>query len=133
MKVTPNDLGICGVSQWMYAGTIKYNTTGASTGVKLCELPHDCLITRAVAVVKTAFDAGTSNELTVGTTTTNANELLGSDDITEGTTGAYGKDRFIEAAARTPIVAKYTQTGTDATAGEAEVYLEVVGIPEIIS
>lgn len=131
MKVKVNDLGICGIEQVMYAGTIKYNTTGASTGVELCKLPHDCVVTRATAVVKTAFDAGTTNVLTVGTTTTNADELLGSGDITEGTAGTYIKQHFKEAAEKTKIIAKYTQTGTDATAGEAEIYLHVVGIPEL--
>lgn len=131
MEVMQNDPGICGVAQFFYAGTVKFNTEDADTGVVLCKIPHDCRITRAIAVVDTAFDAGTTNVLTVGTTTTNADELLGSGDITEGTAGIYNKMLFVETAKDTKIVAKYTQTGTAATAGKARIYLETVGIPEV--
>lgn len=132
MKIGANGLGDCYKPVWFCAGTVKFNTTDVSTGAELCKIPHDCTITRAVAKVNTAFDAGTTNVLTIGTTTANANELLGSDDITEGTAGTYSKNHFVNAAANTPIVAKYTQTGTAATAGEAEIWLEAFGIPEII-
>lgn len=128
MRVTANDLGLCGVEQLIYAGTIQYDTEGA---VALYTMPHDAVITRTVAVVTEAFNAGTTNVLTVGTTAANANELLGSDDVTEGTAGAYSKDRFIEAAAKSKIYAKFAQTGTAATAGSADIYLFAVGIPEV--
>jgi hypothetical protein len=132
MKVQPNDLGICGVEQLLYAGKIAYNTTGASTGVELCKLPHDVVITRAVAVVGTAFNAGTTNVLTVGSND-DCDNLLGSSDITEGTAGAYTENTFVEAAKGAKIKAKYTQTGTAASAGEAEIYIFAVGIPEVNS
>ena len=130
MKVTANDLGVCGIEQLIYAGTIAYDTEGASDGVAICTLPHDVVITRTVAVVTEAFNAGTTNVLTVGTTAANANELLGSSDVTEGSAGVYSKDHFIEAAAKSKIYAKFTETGTDATAGSADIYIFVVGIPE---
>ena len=133
MKVNANDLGMCGVEQLLYAGTIKFNTTGAADGVALYTIPHNAVITRVVAKVTDAFDAGTTNVLTVGTSSANANELLGSGDITEGTEGVYSKDHFTEVAEKSKIYAKYTQTGTDATAGEAEIYIFAVGIPEVIS
>lgn len=133
MKVTANDLGMCGIEQLIYAGTIKYNTAGASDGVAIYTMPHDAVITRAVAVVGTAFNAGTTNVLTVGTTAADANELLGSGDITEGTAGAYSKLHFMEVAEKTKIYAKFTETGTDATAGSADIYLFAVGVPEVIS
>lgn len=129
MKVTPNDLGICGVVQLMYAGTIKYNTTGASTGVELCKLPANIVVTKATAVVKTAFNAGTTNVLTVGTNS-DVDDLLGTSDITEGTAGAYTVNKFAEFTTAKTVKAKFTETGTDATTGEADIYLEVVRIPE---
>ena len=129
MKVRLNDLGKCGVENLFYAGTIKYNTTGAANGVELCAVPNKAIITRAVAVVKTAFNAGSTNVLTVGANN-DANDLLGSSDITEGTKGSYSKDAFVEVAKGGKIKAKYAQTGTAASAGEADIYLFAVGIPE---
>lgn len=128
MKVVPNDLGVCGVEQLMYAGTVNFGDENVATGVKLCDVPANTVITKAVAVVKTAFNAGTTNVLTVGTND-DVNDLLGSSDITEGTKGAYSKLAFVECAAKTAVKAKFMQTGTDATAGAADVYLGVVRIP----
>ena len=131
MKVQANDLGMCGVEQLLHAGTVKFNTTGIADGVAIYTVPHDAVITRVVARVNTAFNAGTTNVLTVGTSAADANELLGSGDITEGTAGAYTKQHFTEIAEKGKIYAKYTQTGTDATAGEADIFIFAVGIPEV--
>lgn len=129
MKVKPNDLGICGIEQLMYAGSVKFDTTGISTGVELCKLPKNIIVTRAVAVVGTAFNAGTTNVLTVGTND-DIDNLLGSSDITEGTAGAYSKQEFLELTSEKAVKAKFTQTGTAATAGAADIYLFVVRIPD---
>ena len=129
MKVMAHDLGICGVEQLFYAGRVTFDTDGVDEGVTLCEVPHSAIITRAVAVVKTAFNAGTTNVLTVGTND-DADNVLGSSDVTEGTAGAYSKLLFEEVVKDASIKAKFTQTGTAATAGEAEIYLFVVGTPE---
>ena len=98
MKVNFNDLGQCGVEQLVYAGTVKYNTTGVDDGVALYKLPHDCIITRMVAVVKTAFNAGTTNVLVIGTADDD-DAFMASGDITEGTAGAYNKTLFDEMSA----------------------------------
>ena len=129
MKVNANDFGICGVEQLFYAGTVEFDSTGVSTGIELAKLPNNAIITRAVAKVTTAFDAGTTNVLTVGTND-DVDNILGSSDVTEGTAGAYSKQTFVEAAKGAKIKAKYTQTGTAATAGAAEVYIFFVSIPE---
>lgn len=128
MKVK-GDLSVCGSVQLMYAGTIKYNTTGASTGVKLCDIPANVIVTKATAVVKTAFNAGTTNVLTVGTND-DIDNILGSSDITEGTAGAYTVNKFAEYTTKKTLKAKFTETGTSASAGEADIYIEVVSIPE---
>ena len=132
MKVKANDLGICGIEQLFFAGKIAFDTTDASTGVELCKVPNNVVITRAVAVVTTAFNAGTTNVLTVGTNDS-VDNLLGSSDVTEGTAAAYTKNTFVEAAKGAGIKAKFTQTGTAATAGAAEIYIFAVGIPEVES
>ena len=128
MKVK-GDLSVCGDIVLMYAGSIKFNSTGASTGVKLCELPANVVITRVTAVVKTAFNAGTTNVLTVGTND-DVDDILGTSDVTEGTAGVYAVNKFVEYSTAKTVKAKFTETGTAATTGEAEIYLEVVRTPE---
>ena len=50
--------------------------------------------------------------------------------ITEGTAAAYaGGNKFVKLGTNAAVKAKYTQTGTDATAGAADIYLFVVRIP----
>jgi hypothetical protein len=56
-------------------------------------------------------------------------DLLGSSDITEGTAAAYSKQTFAKYTEKKAIKAKFTQTGTAATAGAADIYLFVVRIP----
>lgn len=128
MKLKPYNIGACGMCQMFYAGTVKFNTEGITAGVALCEVPAGLIVTRAIAVVKTAFNAGTTNVLTIGKKT-NANEILGTADITEGTVGTYQKNVFVEMGAETAVYAKFTQTGIEATAGEVDIYLEVVPGP----
>lgn len=128
MKPYPWNLGACGVEQMIYAGSVAFDTEDIDKGVELCELPAGIIVTRAIAVVKTAFDAGTTNVLTVGAND-DVNDLLGSDDVTEGTAAAYVVNKFVQYDTAKKIKAKYTQTGTAATAGAADIYLFVVRIP----
>ena len=129
MKPMANDLGMCGIEQMFYAGTVKYNDDGISTGVELFKAPNKLMITRGVAVVNTAFNAATKNVLTIGAND-DVDDIMGSADVTEGTKGAYSKLAFVEVAKGGKVKAKFTQTGTAATAGEADIYLFAVGIPE---
>ena len=129
MKPMANDLGLCGFEQLFYAGTIKYDTTDADKGVAIFKAPHNCVITRMVAKVNTAFNAGTSNVLVFGTDDDD-DAYMAAGDITGGTAGSYNKTLFAELSAGDEIYGKYTQTGTDATAGEVDLYVFAVGIPE---
>lgn len=128
MKVTAYDFGKCGLVNLFYAGAIAYDTEGASTGVVIFEAPQDMIITGAVAEVTTAFNAGTTNVLTVGSNS-DINDILGASDVTEGTKGAYCKNTFVKLEKGDKVKAKFTETGTDATAGAAEIYLYAVGVP----
>jgi len=129
MKVKANDLGICGVEQLFYAGSVNFDTEDADKGVVLCKAPEKVIITRGVAVVSTAFNAGTTNPVSVGTNS-DVNNILASSDITAGTAGTYSADKFVEVAKGAEIKIKYAPTGTDATAGAADIYLFAVGIPD---
>ena len=128
MKVQGMDIGVCGVEQLFYAGEIAFDTDGADEGVELIKLPAGVIVTRATAVVKTAFNAATTNEVTVGAND-DCDDILGSSDITEGTAGTYTVNKFVEYNEKKSIKAKFTQTGTAATAGKAEIYLHLVRIP----
>ena len=129
MNALPMDLGVCGVEQMFYAGEVNFDDEGVATGVDLCNLPANIVVTRAVAIVKTAFNAGTTNVLTVGANN-DINDILGTSDITEGTAATYTKDTFVEYGEKKTVKAKFTQTGTAATAGSAEIYLFVVRVAE---
>lgn len=130
MELKAMDLGVCGVEQVLHAGKVSFDTKDIANGVELIELPANMIITKAVAVVGKAFNAATTNVLTVGTNDS-VDDLLGADDVTEGTAGTYMKNIFeIRKGAPIKVKAKYTSTGTAATAGEANIYLGVVRIPE---
>ena len=128
MKLVPHDLGDCGSVQMMELDPVNFDDTGVATGVVIGKVPANTTILRAIAVVDTGFNAGTTNVLTVGFND-DVNNVLGADDITEGTPAAYSKQLFIECNAEKTIKAKYTQTGTDASAGAARVFLEIVRRP----
>ncbi len=129
MKVNGSDYGVCGVERLAYIGAVAYNTDDIDEGVVLYEVPQKAIITGAVAVVGTAFNAATTNVLTMGANS-DVNDLLGASDVTEGTKGAYTVNKFVEVAKGAKIKAKYTQTGTAATAGTAELYIKYVSIPD---
>ncbi len=93
--------------------SLSFDTTGIGSGLKLCTLRASVsrpMLVETMMEVVTAFDAATSNVLTVGTTIA-ATELLASGDITEGTPGFYpsgagvGKKRI---TANTDIYVKLT-------------------------
>lgn len=129
MKPMANDLGMCGIEQMFYAGTVAFDDKDVDKGIAIFTAPNKLMITRAVAVVTEAFDAGTTNVVVVGTEDDD-DAILAAADITEGTEGTYSKQTFVELAKGDKVCAKYTQTGTDATAGAADIYLFAVGVAE---
>ena len=124
-----NDLGLCGVEQMFYAGKVAYNTTDIGTGAKLFKATHDMIITKVVAVVGHAFNAGTTNVLVLGTADDD-DAIIASGDIDESSATAQSVNKFVKVAKGTEILAKYTSTGTDPSAGDAEFYVFAVGVPE---
>ena len=128
MRLKANDLGVCGTVQAFSAGIVKFNTEGIDEGVKICDIPKGLIIVKAVAKIKKAFNASTTNVLTVGFEE-NKNELLGDSDVTESSVGIQTKDIWIEAGNHTEIFAKFIQTGDAATDGEAEIFLVVIPTP----
>lgn len=126
------------VLQGSVEGTLTFNVTyadtGIASGVKKCTLQASAtkpMLVRVMVEIITAFNAATTNVLTVGTDTT-ATQFLGSGEISEGTAGGFYpiNSGSVQAAikrivADTDIYVKYTQSGTAATTGAANVYVLV--------
>jgi hypothetical protein len=100
---------------------VAFNTPDIQQGIRVATLRASAskpVLLKAECQVATAFNAGTTNELTVGTNQASANQILGSSDITEGTPGFYpaglhtGKSVL---TSDTEVWIKYTGVGVAAT------------------
>lgn len=104
----------------LVAATVNFD----DTTVALDSLAVGDVVVQCWAEVLTAFDAGTTNVLTLGDGTT-GNKYLTATDVTEGTPGVYpagGKGPFAAEAAAGTLTATYAQTGDVAENGSARVY-----------
>ncbi len=104
--------------------TVNFNDLGIASGLAFEEyLPIGAFILSVLVDVVTAFNAGTTNILTVGSNATTYNNLINSTDVNEAVAGVYdvtrGLGRSITATAVQNMFAKYTQTGAAATTGQA--------------
>ena len=110
--------------------TVNYGDVNVANGNNKQWLPAGALILRTSVCIVTAFNAGTTNVLTVGLGATN-NNVVASGNVTPGTAG---QTINIEptGAALGPLAADsqlnvtFTQTGTAATAGQAIVVVEYI-------
>lgn len=116
--------------------TINYNDPRIASGVWYATLPKSAYIIQVDAYVTTAFNAGTTNVITLGHTAASANELLAS-GITAATPGIYhltsaaglGTATTANSTYQTalngavPVYAKYAQTGTAATTGQVTIVI----------
>lgn len=101
------------------------------TSVSVDDLAVGDVVVRVWVEVLIAFNAGTTNVVTVDDGNT-ANKYLGAADVTEATPAVYptgGVGPFkAEPTART-LTLKYAQTGTAATTGSARVYALISNVP----
>ncbi|MDQ0303806.1 hypothetical protein [Ancylobacter polymorphus] len=119
----PEDVGVGHIRR-----TISFNTSGVGTGngIAIGALEAGAIPIRAYAVIQTAFDAGSTNVLILGTTddddglVTSSNAAAGTAGLKAGTGAILGTPL----AANRVVYAKYTQTGTAATAGKATLVVE---------
>lgn len=100
---------------------VSYNDATVSSGANVIfDIDATALkpvLVRFDFVVEEAFNAGTTNVVTVGSNTTTSNNVLAAADLDETVLGA-SFSRVVLIAARTKFYSKYTQTGTAATAGK---------------
>jgi hypothetical protein len=104
---------------------VNYNDPGIASGVVIGRLPANAQVTQALVRVRTGFNAGTTNVLTVGTNASSYDNILGTGDIAEGAAGnnAAPLANLQEALIETDVFVKYTQTGTAATQGKAVIHI----------
>lgn len=115
--------------------TVNFNDPSIGTSQLVAMLGRNAFIVNVMVEVVTAFNAATTNTLTVGTTSTSINELVASGDLPGNGTSSLstgvtrvtrGFGRGLTASADTGIYVKYAQTGTAATTGRAIVVIEAV-------
>jgi len=100
--------------------TINYNVADPYT-VSMGILPAGAELVATIVDVQTAFNAGTTNVLVVGTSGDDDAYVAAGDvdETSAGVTIVSGKSKSV--SADTEVFVKYTQTGTAATAGKAVV------------
>lgn len=102
-----------------------------STTVALDSLAVGDVVVQCWCEVTVAFNAVTTNVITLGDGTT-GNKYLAAADVTEGTPGVYptgGKGPFARETVAGTLTATYAQTGTAATTGAARVYAIITDAP----
>lgn len=98
---------------------------GTSDTVKVGRVPSGSMLLPAQVRITTAFNAATTNVLTVGTATGSDADVVASNDVDETATGQtiVARGAALTFANDTDIYVKYTQTGTAATTGAATILI----------
>ena len=100
----------------------------SDTVVTLGVIPAGAIVINAGVIVTTAFNAGTTNVLDIGTS---ADDDGFATDLALGTIGRIAADEFatsndLYSTSEVTLTATYAQTGTAATAGEGFVFVEFI-------
>ena len=101
---------------------------GGSTVAFAFGLPANAFVMNTVVRIKTVFNAATTNVLTVGTNNPTSDNLVAAADVSEAavaTTTVNGPG-ILSTTASLDVFVKYTQTGTAATTGAADVVVTYV-------
>jgi hypothetical protein len=124
----PEDTGVGHIRR-----TVTFDQSGIAAGVPVGALEAGTVPLRAYAVIETAFNAGTTNVLVLGSAAdddglvTSANAAVGATGLKAGSGAQLGAPL----AADTVFFAKYTQTGTAASAGKASFVVEFVNMRDV--
>jgi hypothetical protein len=107
---------------------------GLAAGILIGTLPQNAFIISQFLEIVQAFNAGTTNPISLGTVAAAYNNVMAATDNTPGTPGVYSPalaankyGRGLTQAGDTPIFLKYTPTGGAATTGIAEFCMEFEG------
>lgn len=112
---------------------VRYNDAGITTGAGKQFLPAGAILVGTDVHVAQAFNAGTTNVLTVGTNAASYDNIVAAADVNEGATGLTQNIKPTGSAlgplaADARVFVMFTQTGTQATTGDA--YVVVKYIPD---
>jgi len=110
---------------------INYSDADASTGRLLGYLPPNSVLVRIYTVIQTAFNAGTTNTLSVGKTATGTDYVSGTaaGSVTAPTAATLtAANCYNPTTGDQAIYASYAQSGTAASAGVALVVVEYVPV-----
>jgi hypothetical protein len=110
---------------------VNYNDAGIGTGVGKQWLPAGAIIIGTDVNVITAFNAGTTNPLTVGIESTTYANIAAAASTVSGTTGLKQNisptgTALVPLAADSQVFVMYAQTGTAATTGQAVVIVKYI-------
>jgi hypothetical protein len=114
-----------------YRITINFNDPNIGSGVQFGALTANTYIFAIDAYVTVAFNAGSTNTITLGTTKANANEIVAS-GITAATPGVYhltsaaGLGLAVTSGTAVNLWAKYAQTGSVAGTGAVTIIIAFV-------
>jgi hypothetical protein len=101
---------------------VAFNTPGVAGGIPIGAVPAGARLLQVAAYVATAFNAGTTNTVNLGTTAAGS-EVMASATIIPGTAGykeAPAASLTTEFLTDTTIYANFVQAGTPATAGAVD-------------
>ncbi len=116
--------------QVMYLSkSITYSDAGIDTaGVKFNNgLPASACVTNTFVKVKVAFNAATTNVLTVGTNPNTTNDIVAAADVNEASAIGFNVAGVgVLSTAALDVYAKFAQTGTVASAGTADIVVTYV-------
>jgi hypothetical protein len=111
--------------------TLNFNDSDIAKFSFANSLPQGAFIISVQAYVVTAFNAGTTNPITVGTNSATFNNLFLSGDINPLTPGFYtnarGLGEVATAAADVAVFGTYVPTGTAPTAGQVVIVITYEG------
>ncbi|SRR5258708_33339595 len=111
--------------------TVNWNDAGIATGANKQWLPAGAVIIGTDVNVTTAFNAATTNVLSVGIEASTYANIAASASVLAGATGLKQNivptgTALVDLAADSQVFALYTQTGAAATAGRAIVIVKYV-------
>lgn len=108
--------------------TVNYNDPNVGTGEQVVGyIPKGAFVLRAYLAVVTAFNAATTNTLSVGFTAggTDLFNAQAASALTVASATINETNAIVdEAGADQPVYVEYSQTGTAATAGQARLVIE---------
>lgn len=111
--------------------SVTYSDAGIAGGetVKFpAKLPANACVVNTLVRVKAAFNAATTNVLTVGTNSATTNDIVAAGDVNEASAQGFSVAGVgvLDTSTALDVYVKYTQTGTAATAGSADIVVQYV-------